>query len=115
MITSIHMCVGIDMVEVERFRPLLNKKRVTTLQRIFTDMEAAYCSSYCDPAPHFAGLFAAKEAASKALGTGEFPILSLEIRHSTDGAPQVWHSGRRVQVKISITHTRLIAAAIALV
>lgn len=117
MIACIHMRtgVGIDMVEVERFRSLLSKKKTATLERIFTDMEVAYCISYRDPAPHFAGLFAAKEAASKALGTREFPILSLEIRHSEDGAPQVWHSGRRVRTKISITHTRSIAAAIALV
>jgi holo-[acyl-carrier protein] synthase len=107
--------IGVDAVDVARFRPLTKKKHAALLARLFTESERVYCLSYRDPAPHFAGLFAAKEAASKALCTGTFPVLSLEIRHAKDGSPQVWKSGRRVRVGISITHTETIAAAVALV
>ncbi len=105
--------VGIDIESVERFRTLLKKKNITALKRLFTGREMTYCLSYRDSAPHFAGFFAAKEAASKALGVQKFPVLSLEIRHSADGAPHVWRGGRRVRIELSITHTPTIAAAVA--
>ena len=107
--------IGIDIEDIARFRVLLKQKGASALKRLFTEAERAYCFSFRDPAPHFAGFFAAKEAASKALGVRKFPFMLLEIRHSDDGAPQVWRDGRRARVRISITHTRTVAAAMALV
>ena len=107
--------VGVDVEDIRRFRSFLNKKKgIVAFKRLFTEAERKYCFSYRDPAPHLAGFFAAKEAASKALGTKKYPVLSLEIRHANNGAPQVWKDGRRVRVKISITHTSTVAASIAL-
>ena len=107
--------LGIDLAEVERFRPLIKQKGHAALRRLFTDAERAYCFSYRDAAPHFAGTFAAKEAASKAMGAATYPFLSLEIRRAADGTPEVWKGGRRLRVRISITHTASVAAAVALV
>lgn len=106
--------IGIDITDIARFRLLTKKKDSAALKRLFTAAERTYCLSYRDAAPHFAGLFAAKEAASKALGVRAYPYLALEVRHAEDGAPQVWKGGRRLRVKVSISHTATIAAAVAL-
>lgn len=107
--------VGLDIVDIQRFRPLLKPAGVASLRRLFTMHERTYCLRYKDPAPHFAGLFAAKEAASKALGTKCYPFLALEVHHSKDGAPEVWRDGKRANVRVSITHTKMFAAAVAVV
>jgi holo-[acyl-carrier protein] synthase len=105
--------VGIDITEIVRFTVLLKKKNRTALERWFTAQERGYCELFKDSAPHFAGIFAAKEAASKALGTEKYPFISLEIRHKKNGAPEVWQKGRRLPVKVSITHSAGVAAAVA--
>lgn len=104
--------MGIDLVETSRFRGLGYRSHF--LQRIFHKKEIEYCLGRADSAVHFAGMFAAKEATSKALGTEKYPFIELEIRHAKNGAPEVWHKKRRLPVHISITHTKTIAAAVAL-
>ena len=104
---------GIDLVEVARFKSLCSKSKQYLLQKFFTEQELAYCFSFKDPAPHLAGLFAAKEAASKALGVHEFPFIELEVRHTAEGAPEIWHEGNVLAIRISITHTKAMAAAVA--
>lgn len=106
--------IGIDITDIARFRPLTKEKDSAALKRLFTATERTYCLSHQDAAPHFAGIFSAKEAASKALGVRAYPYLALEIRHAKDGAPQVWKSGRRLHIKVSISHTATIASAVAL-
>ena len=107
------MKIGVDVVAVTRFRKL--KKDAPLLYRVFTDAERQYCNQYRDSAPHFAGLYAAKEAASKALGCERFPILSLEIRHTPTGAPVLYNrNGKRLRAAISISHERSVAVAVAL-
>jgi len=62
--------VGIDLVRVDRIRKLLEKDPERTLNRLFTPEEIRYCHKRRDPVPCFALRFSAKEAFSKALGTG---------------------------------------------
>ena len=104
--------IGMDLVEVSRFNSF--DKIDHKVKKIFSDYEIKYCLDHKDPAVHFAGIFAGKEAVSKALGTEKFPFIELEIRHAKDGSPEVWNKGKKISVKISITHTSLIAAAVAL-
>jgi len=59
--------MGIDAVDVERFRQLL-ARRPNLAQRIFTDAERSFLSARTDPVPGLAARFAAKEATMKALG-----------------------------------------------
>lgn len=106
--------VGIDLVEVRRFRKYNRTRTHVFLSKVFTVHELEYCMSYKDAAPHLAGTFAAKEAASKALGVTRFPFAELEIRRRPDGAPKVWHKGRCLAISISITHEAAFAIAIAL-
>jgi holo-[acyl-carrier protein] synthase len=62
--------LGVDLTDIPRLAALLERYGERFLQRVFTDGEIAYCTKRRNPAPHFAGRFAAKEAAMKALGTG---------------------------------------------
>jgi len=62
------------------------------LRRVFTEKERAYCSDKRDPAPFYAARFAAKEAVSKAFGTGigaEIGLQDIEVDHHESGAPFV--------------------------
>ena len=62
--------IGVDMVEVERIQHSLDRFGERFMKRVFTEVEIAYCQSMKFPARHFAARFAAKEAVSKAFGTG---------------------------------------------
>ena len=62
--------IGIDIVNVERIRQSLERFGHRMEARLFTDGELAYSRGHKDPLPHLAARFAAKEAASKALGIG---------------------------------------------
>jgi holo-[acyl-carrier protein] synthase len=62
--------IGVDICKVERIADSLRRFGDRMRNRLFTPDEQAYCNHFMDPAPHLAARFAAKEAASKALGTG---------------------------------------------
>src|SRR6266853_253983 len=62
--------LGIDATDIHRIAGTLAQYGERFMRRIFTDGEVAYCTRRKVPAIHFAGRFAAKEAAMKALGTG---------------------------------------------
>ena len=62
--------IGIDIIEISRFRLVVRKGKNRFLENTFSEAERTYCFSYRDPAPHFAGTFAAKEAVEKALSDG---------------------------------------------
>ena len=62
--------VGVDICKVERIADSLARFGVRMEKRLFTPAELAYARQHKDPLPHLAARFAAKEAASKALGTG---------------------------------------------
>jgi holo-[acyl-carrier protein] synthase len=92
-------------------------------ERCFTAAERSYCDGKANPAQHYAGRFAAKEAIGKALGTG-VPFTWREIEILGPGKPRVVLSGataaraRQLEagtIELSITHSRLLAAAVAAV
>lgn len=84
--------IGVDIVEISRIRAALERFSDRFVERILGPDEIAYCRSYADPVPHVAARFAAKEAISKAFGTGfgaELGWLDLEIARHPSGAPFV--------------------------
>ncbi len=106
--------IGIDVVEIERFRAILRNKKERFIANTFTAREQEYCTSYKDSAPHFAGTFAAKEAVLKTSEKMILPFRDIEIRHAKSGQPEVWIRGRRAKtVYISITHGSRDAYAVA--
>jgi holo-[acyl-carrier protein] synthase len=62
--------IGIDVVKVDRIVESLERFGERMEKRLFTAGELEYCRRHKDPLPHLAARFAAKEAASKAIGTG---------------------------------------------
>ncbi len=112
---------GIDMIEVERFRSQSPEVRARFIQRVFTEAERAYCG---ENDQHLAGLFAAKEAVAKALGTGIGAVgwQDIEILNDEAGMPVLHLHGEAADRaerlgltlwSVSITHLREYAAAAA--
>ena len=62
--------IGLDATELARIDEMLQRYGERFTRRVFTAGEIEYCTRRRFPVPHFAGRFAAKEAAMKALGTG---------------------------------------------
>ncbi|HEY1657061.1 MAG TPA: holo-ACP synthase [Candidatus Sulfotelmatobacter sp.] len=61
---------GIDIAEIPRIARAIEHFGERFLNRIYTDIERRYCDSKANRVERYAGRFAAKEAAMKALGTG---------------------------------------------
>ena len=116
--------VGIDLVEVDRFRTSLETGGEKMLNKLFTAHEQASCNSRKDPILHYAARFAAKEAAMKALGTGWTKgVAFTDFEIESDGAttPTLRIKGQAATIaeehgienwSLSITHTEKTAGAI---
>jgi holo-[acyl-carrier protein] synthase len=112
--------VGIDLIEIERIARAL-ARHPGFRERCFTPEEIRYCDSKPNPAQHYAGRFAGKEAVGKALGSGvHFTWKEIEIRGRPK--PGVHLTGRTAawaekvgaaRVELSMTHSRGLAAAVA--
>ena len=117
------MRVGVDLIEIGRLRAALERHGDGFRERCFTRDEQAYCDSKSNPAQHYAGRFAAKEAVGKALGSGVyFTWKEIEIRGRPK--PGVHLTGRTARyaervgagrIELSMTHSRDLAAAVAVV
>jgi holo-[acyl-carrier protein] synthase len=89
--------IGIDLVNVDRVREMVEKWEGRFLNRIFTPAEQAYSLSFKRPYPHLAARFAVKEAVLKAFGTGlRHGILwtEIEVRRESSGKPAVVLHGK---------------------
>ena len=108
-----------DIVDVARFEKYAKNPGARFCKRVFTAYELDYLK--LKPAASMAGLFAAKEAVAKAIGTGFrgfFPS-EIEIRHDMYGAPEVVLYGKAKElakgskILVSISHTKTTAIAVA--
>ena len=118
--------IGIDVVENHRIAEAIQRHGERFLERIFQPGETEYCRSMRDPHPHFAARFAAKEAVSKAFGTGfagQVTWRDIEIRRKASGEPYViLHNGAAAlaeqlgirTVLVSLSHSDGYAVANAL-
>src|SRR5207237_9402379 len=118
--------IGVDIIEVSRIRASLDRHGERFHRRICTEGESTYCLKMRDPAPFMAARFAAKEAVSKALGTGigaQCSWLDIEVRRKASGAPFVVLHGAAAEtaqrlgigtVLLSLSHTAVSAIAQAL-
>jgi holo-[acyl-carrier protein] synthase len=116
--------IGTDIIELSRIKEVWARRGDRFLQRLFTQTELDYCLSKNDPLPHLAARFAAKEAISKALGTGIGESLGwkeIEITKESSGKPGVelsesakLHFGNPI-IHLSMSHTKEYAIAYAIV
>lgn len=111
--------VGTDIIEVKRIRKLSEEYGDRFFQRILTEKEISYCKTFSKPELHIAGRFAAKEAYSKAIGTGvgkEFSWKDIEILNNEKGKPFINHLKEnefsRLRFEVSISHTEEYANAV---
>jgi holo-[acyl-carrier protein] synthase len=114
--------VGIDSVELDRFRAVL-ARTPHIVERLFTDGERVTATTHRDPTARFAARFAVKEALMKALGVGlgSLDFHDVEVVRADSGAPSLSVRGRAAALAaergvrdwlVSITHTEHTATAI---
>jgi len=104
--------IGLDIVETARIEASIERHGDRFLQRVFTAREIAYCSSMKFSARHYAARFAAKEAVSKAFGTGiggKMEWRDIEVQRKESGEPHlVLHGGAaRLAEARGVTETLL--------
>ena len=116
---------GIDLIEVARIAVSIEKFGERFVSRILLPDETAYCLRHKNPAPFLAARFAAKEAISKAFGTGigaQLGWQDMEIGRKESGEPfvllygkgaELFAARKAVRLHISLTHTENYAAATA--
>lgn len=113
--------IGNDIVEIDRIKKAI-VKNPKFKERVYTSKEIDYLEKKSDPYPGYAGRFAAKEAVSKAMGTGVrgFNLFDIEIINDTFGKPEVEFCGelkekyRGFSVMLTISHSRDYATAVAI-
>ena len=117
--------IGIDIIEVARIRASHEKFGERFLNRILLPSEISYCLSHKTPSPFLAARFAAKEAISKAFGTGigaQLGWQDMEVGRKKSGEPfvilhgggqELLHLRGAKAVLISLSHTQDHAAAVA--
>lgn len=115
--------LGIDICRIERVERFLERYGERFTRRCFTPHEIAQCARYIHAAERYAGCIAAKEAASKALGTGwrrGVHWKNFEVAHEPSGKPTLRIYGRAAElasqmgvknVVVSLTHDAGVAAA----
>lgn len=115
--------LGVDITLIDRMEAAIARRGRALLERVFTPAEIRYCEKHRHSAERFAGRFAAKEAAMKALGTGwsrGVRWVDIEVVREPSGKPTLKLSGatRAIadglgvkNIAITITHDRNMAMA----
>jgi holo-[acyl-carrier protein] synthase len=116
---------GIDIIEVARIAASHEKFGERFLKRVLRPAEITYSMAHRNPAPFLAVRFAAKEAVSKAFGTGigaQLGWQDIEVSRKESGEPfvtlydrglQLFLSRKAIRVHLSLSHTENYAAAVA--
>jgi holo-[acyl-carrier protein] synthase len=115
-----HPSIGIDLLEIDRLERAL-ARRPRLAERLFTAHERQYAAARARPGQHLAARFCAKEAVAKALGLDAWSFRDVEVV-SDGGAPEVVLHGAVAEhaaslgviVRVSLTHTRRDAGAVAI-
>ena len=110
--------IGTDIIDINRIKKSAANDRF--LSRVFSKKELDFLSSKKNPYPSMAGNWAAKEAFSKALGTGVrgFSLNEISVLRDESGKPYIELSGNALKISknlsfsLSISHTDALAAAV---
>ena len=115
--------MGVDIAEVGRIRRAIERYGEVFLRRVYTGREREYCERFKNKYERYAGRFAAKEAAMKALGTGwrrGVRWRDIEVVRENSGKPALALKGaaKRIaedlgvrNISITITHSGNLALA----
>ena len=117
--------IGNDIIEIERIEKAISKEGFKN--KVYTQRELENIEKRGDRVETYAGIFSAKEAISKAIGTGvrEFSLTDLEILNDDLGKPYVAVSEKLdkiikdkkedYQIEISISHSKKYVIAMAII
>ena len=117
--------IGNDIIEIERIEKAISKEGFKN--KVYTQRELENIRKRGNRTETYAGIFSAKEAISKAIGTGvrEFSLTDLEILNDDLGKPYVVVSEKLdkilrnkkedYQIEISISHSKKYATAMAII
>ena len=115
--------IGIDLAEVDRLEAAIAKFGERFLNRVYTEAERRYCESKPNKFERFAGRFAAKEAAMKAIGTGwkrGVAWRDFEVMRAPSGQPIIAFHGKAAEIAgelgvkkalVTISHSKANAIA----
>jgi len=115
--------LGLDIAEIDRIEAAITRHGAPILERLYTPAEVAYCESHRNKFERYAGRFAAKEAAMKALGTGwrrGVRWRDIEVIREPSGKPSLALKGvaKRIaeglgakNISLTITHSGNLALA----
>ena len=106
--------IGIDIVNVSRFRKKAIKKNLSFYRKILSESEIKYCTKFKSPYEHFAGKFAVKESVIKSI-PDKISFLDIKTSNSKYGKPIVNLSGNlqgKYSFLASVSHEREYAVAI---
>ncbi|ATV58755.1 holo-ACP synthase [Fusobacterium pseudoperiodonticum] len=117
--------IGNDIIEIERVEKAISKEGF--IAKVYTQREIENIIKRGNRTETYAGIFSAKEAISKAIGTGvrEFALTDLEILNDDLGKPYVIVSDKlnkiiqrkkeNYQIEIAISHSKKYATAMAII
>ena len=99
--------IGIDIVDINRFKETPYKEKITFYEKIFDKKEIEYCLQFKDPYPHFAGKFAVKEAVIKSI-PDKIPFLDIKTSNSKHGpiVSIVGNLVKKYSFLVSISHEK---------
>ena len=115
--------MGVDIAEIDRIQAAINRSGPRFIERLFTPAEIEYCERHKNRYERYAGRFAVKEAAMKALGTGwrhGVRWVDIEVTNLPSGKPTLNLTGVAGKfaaqlgvnnISISITHSGNFALA----
>ncbi|MCX7880495.1 MAG: holo-ACP synthase [Ignavibacteria bacterium] len=117
--------VGIDLIEISRIEQAITQYGEKFISRVFTETERKYCEEYKDKKfLHYAARFAAKEAFSKAIGTGlrqGFKLNQVGIVNGDKGDPRIELFGSlaekwgKYKIFVSLSHLSSVASAVVII
>ena len=84
--------IGTDIINIKRINNSIKKGGYNFKKKIFSDKEINYCETKKNSSPFYAKRFAAKEALSKALGTGirkGIHFKEIEVLNNSFGKPYI--------------------------
>jgi len=120
--------IGVDIVEVARFKGLDYSSHKQFYERVFTSKEIEYCLSFKSPSPHFAVNFAGKEAVYKAINRffdvklhdieilrdeNGVPRVNLHLNHNSETENESQETSLPFEIKVSLSHSSSYAVAFA--
>jgi holo-[acyl-carrier protein] synthase len=115
--------IGVDQVDLNRIRKLLEKSQSKFEKRCFTDNEVIYANRFSDPSKRLGARFAGKEAVMKSLGKGWRQLNWRDIEITGGGKPEVILHGKAKElaaksnignVYVSLSHENNNAIAFAI-